>query len=84
MLFQCTWVFQVQNLRISNHGDTKMKTTMQGLVNIIRNQGSRQLFAGLSLNYLKVTNITVLILFLLKISRVLLSCMNKSKVLFVL
>jgi len=45
---------QVQNLRISNHGDTKMKTTMQGLVNIIRNQGSRQLFAGLSLNYLKI------------------------------
>lgn len=42
---------QVEN---SQHGSARYKNTFDGLVGIMRNQGCRQLFAGLSINYLKV------------------------------
>ncbi|OMO66993.1 Endoplasmic reticulum-adenine nucleotide transporter [Corchorus capsularis] len=35
-------------------GDTRFKNTLDGLTTIIRNQGWRQLFAGLSINYMKI------------------------------
>ncbi|KAL5714519.1 Mitochondrial carrier protein CoAc2 [Ranunculus cassubicifolius] len=43
---------QVQRLSASNSGD--MKGTMQSLVMIVQNQGWKQLFSGLSINYLRV------------------------------
>ncbi|MCL7038332.1 hypothetical protein MKW94_005769 [Papaver nudicaule] len=42
---------QVQQLSASN---VEMKGTMQSLVIIVKNQGWKQLFSGLSINYLKV------------------------------
>ncbi|XP_042492472.1 mitochondrial carrier protein CoAc1 [Macadamia integrifolia] len=46
---------QVQGLRPSiQQGDPGYKSTMEGLTTIIKNQGWRQLFAGLSINYLKI------------------------------
>ncbi|KAH7686470.1 Mitochondrial carrier protein [Dioscorea alata] len=46
---------QVQNNQQSNQlGSPQIKGTIQGLNFILRNQGWRQLFAGLSLNYVKV------------------------------
>nr|DAD44382.1 TPA_asm: hypothetical protein HUJ06_002612 [Nelumbo nucifera] len=46
---------QIQSLQPSNQGgDPRYRGTFQGLTTIIRNQGWRQLFAGLSINYLKV------------------------------
>ncbi|XP_058206646.1 mitochondrial carrier protein CoAc2 [Rhododendron vialii] len=43
---------QVQRLLSSNSGD--LKGTMESLVKIVHSQGWRQLFSGLSINYLKV------------------------------
>ncbi|KAG1335355.1 mitochondrial substrate carrier family protein P [Cocos nucifera] len=43
---------QVQALSTSNHGMDK--GTLESLVTIVKNQGWRQLFSGLSINYLKV------------------------------
>ncbi|KAJ6814648.1 putative mitochondrial substrate carrier family protein P [Iris pallida] len=46
---------QVQSQQPSTQlGSQPIKGTMQGLKSIIQNQGWRQLFAGLSLNYVKV------------------------------
>ncbi|KAF6157216.1 hypothetical protein GIB67_041677 [Kingdonia uniflora] len=46
---------QVQGLQLSTQiGDTGYRSTVEGLTSIIRNQGSKQLFAGLSINYLKI------------------------------
>ncbi|XP_043722535.1 mitochondrial carrier protein CoAc1-like [Telopea speciosissima] len=46
---------QVQGLKPSiQRGDPGYKSTMEGLTTIIKNQGWRQLFAGLSINYLKI------------------------------
>ncbi|XP_039122492.1 mitochondrial carrier protein CoAc1 [Dioscorea cayenensis subsp. rotundata] len=46
---------QVQNNQQSNQlGSPQIKGTIQGLNFIVRNQGWKQLFAGLSLNYVKV------------------------------
>ncbi|KAL9267305.1 Mitochondrial carrier protein CoAc1-like protein [Drosera capensis] len=42
---------QVEN---SQHGSARYKNTFDGLIGIMRNQGSRQLFAGLSIKYLKL------------------------------
>ncbi|KAK8597578.1 hypothetical protein V6N13_094981 [Hibiscus sabdariffa] len=35
-------------------GDTRYRNTYDGLATIVRNQGWRQLFAGLSINYIKI------------------------------
>ncbi|KAK9275617.1 hypothetical protein L1049_022884 [Liquidambar formosana] len=43
---------QVQRLSTSNSGD--MKGTMENLIMIVQKQGWKQLFSGLSINYLKV------------------------------
>ncbi|GMP59577.1 hypothetical protein CsSME_00022808 [Camellia sinensis var. sinensis] len=43
---------QVQRLSASNSGD--MKGTMESLVMIVQRQGWKQLFSGLSINYIKV------------------------------
>lgn len=43
---------QVQRLSASNSGD--MKGTMESLVMIVERQGWKQLFSGLSINYMKV------------------------------
>ncbi|KAJ4708221.1 Mitochondrial carrier protein [Melia azedarach] len=45
---------QVENLKPSVQGDIKYRNTMEGLTSIIRNQGWKQLFAGLSINYIKI------------------------------
>ncbi|MQM08410.1 hypothetical protein Taro_041266 [Colocasia esculenta] len=46
---------QVESQQMSvQQNDLRVNSTMQGLSTIIRRQGWRQLFAGLSLNYLKV------------------------------
>lgn len=46
---------QVQNQQLLNHLDAPpIRGTIQGLSFIVQNQGWRQLFAGLSLNYVKV------------------------------
>lgn len=46
---------QVQNQqRVNQLGGPHIKGTLQGLSTIVRTQGWRQLFAGLSLNYVKV------------------------------
>uniref|UniRef100_A0A7N0VCN7 Mitochondrial carrier protein n=1 Tax=Kalanchoe fedtschenkoi TaxID=63787 RepID=A0A7N0VCN7_KALFE len=44
---------QVENLQTAN-GGVRYKNTMEGLTTIIRAQGWRQLFAGLSINYIKI------------------------------
>lgn len=45
---------QVEHLQPSSEGVVVYRSTREGLVAIVRNQGWRQLFAGLSINYIKV------------------------------
>lgn len=45
---------QVENLQPSIQGNARYRNTLEGLATITRNQGWRQLFAGLSINYIKV------------------------------
>ncbi|XP_077210585.1 mitochondrial substrate carrier family protein isoform X2 [Tasmannia lanceolata] len=46
---------QVESLQSSvQQGDQRFKSTMQGLTTIVRTQGWKQLFAGLSINYVKI------------------------------
>ncbi|GLT25597.1 hypothetical protein SLA2020_007180 [Shorea laevis] len=45
---------QVESLQPSVQGDTRYRNTMEGLTTIARNQGWKQLFAGLSINYIKI------------------------------
>ncbi|XP_058222727.1 mitochondrial carrier protein CoAc1 isoform X2 [Rhododendron vialii] len=45
---------QVEHLRPSIPGGARYRSTMQGLATIVRNQGWTQLFAGLSINYIKI------------------------------
>lgn len=45
---------QVENLQPSVHGNVRYRNTFEGLTVIVRNQGWRQLFAGLSINYMKI------------------------------
>lgn len=45
---------QVENLQPSIQGNARYRNTLEGLVTITRNQGWRQLFAGLSINYIKI------------------------------
>ncbi|XP_022750084.1 mitochondrial carrier protein CoAc1-like isoform X1 [Durio zibethinus] len=46
---------QVESLQCSTiQGDTRYRNTLDGLTTIVRNQGWRQLFAGLSINYIKI------------------------------
>ncbi|GAA0154537.1 mitochondrial carrier protein [Lithospermum erythrorhizon] len=44
---------QVEHLQPSSHS-VRYRNTMDGLTTIVRNQGWRQLFAGLSINYFKI------------------------------
>ena len=39
----------------SLNGQVRFRNSIEGLKMIVRNQGWRQLFAGLSINYIKVT-----------------------------
>ncbi|KAJ9168209.1 hypothetical protein P3X46_019762 [Hevea brasiliensis] len=45
---------QVENLQPSIQGHVRYRSTLDGLSTIVRNQGWRQLFAGLSINYIKI------------------------------
>ncbi|XP_058068903.1 mitochondrial carrier protein CoAc1 [Magnolia sinica] len=46
---------QVQSMQSSiQQGDPEFRSTMQGLTTIVHRQGWRQLFAGLSINYVKI------------------------------
>ncbi|KAF2287036.1 hypothetical protein GH714_037086 [Hevea brasiliensis] len=45
---------QVENLQPSIQGHVKYRSTLDGLSTIVRNQGWRQLYAGLSINYIKI------------------------------
>ncbi|GMJ07615.1 CoA Carrier 1 [Hibiscus trionum] len=46
---------QVGSLKSSSiQGDARYRNTYDGLTTIVRNQGWRQLFAGLSINYIKI------------------------------
>ncbi|EOY29934.1 Mitochondrial substrate carrier family protein isoform 1 [Theobroma cacao] len=46
---------QVESLQCSTiQGGRRYRNTIEGLTTIVRNQGWRQLFAGLSINYIKV------------------------------
>ncbi|KAE8682629.1 Detected protein of confused Function [Hibiscus syriacus] len=47
---------QVESLQCSTiqGGSTRYRNTLDGLTTIVRNQGWRQLFAGLSINYMKM------------------------------
>ncbi|KAH7572436.1 hypothetical protein JRO89_XS04G0256800 [Xanthoceras sorbifolium] len=45
---------QVENLKSSTQGNVKYRNTLEGLTSIARNQGFKQLFAGLSINYIKI------------------------------
>ncbi|XP_042062148.1 mitochondrial carrier protein CoAc1-like [Salvia splendens] len=45
---------QVEHLQPSSQGGHVYKSTWEGLASIFRNHGWRQLFAGLSINYIKV------------------------------
>ncbi|OIS97478.1 PREDICTED: mitochondrial substrate carrier family protein P [Nicotiana attenuata] len=45
---------QVEHLQPSMQGRARYKNTLDGLSYIVRNQGWRQLFAGLSVNYMKI------------------------------
>lgn len=45
---------QVEHLQPSSAGVVEYRSTREGLVTIVRSQGWRQLFAGLSINYIKV------------------------------
>ncbi|KAL7150862.1 hypothetical protein ABFS83_05G142600 [Erythranthe nasuta] len=45
---------QVEHLQHSSQGGVVYRSTSEGLVSIVSNQGWRQLFAGLSINYIKI------------------------------
>ncbi|XP_057478081.1 mitochondrial carrier protein CoAc1 [Actinidia eriantha] len=45
---------QVEHLQPSIQGGARYRSTMDGLATIVRNQGWTQLFAGLSINYIKI------------------------------
>lgn len=45
---------QVENMQASVKGDARYRSTVEGLVTIVRSQGWKQLFAGLSINYMKI------------------------------
>ncbi|KAG8381790.1 hypothetical protein BUALT_Bualt05G0009400 [Buddleja alternifolia] len=45
---------QVEHLQPSSQGSVGYRSTLDGLVSIVHNQGWRQLFAGLSINYIKI------------------------------
>ncbi|KAL6547513.1 Mitochondrial carrier protein CoAc1 [Orobanche hederae] len=45
---------QVEHVQSSAQGGLTYRSTSHGLVSIVRNQGWRQLFAGLSINYIKI------------------------------
>ncbi|KAM3757936.1 hypothetical protein ACB098_01G004500 [Castanea mollissima] len=45
---------QVENLQPSFQGSARYRNTWEGLTTIVHNQGWRQLFAGLSINYIKI------------------------------
>ncbi|KAK3012659.1 hypothetical protein RJ639_008848 [Escallonia herrerae] len=45
---------QVEHLQPSTSGGARYRNTWEGLAIIIRDQGWRQLFAGLSINYMKI------------------------------
>lgn len=45
---------QVENLQNSVQGNARYRNTWEGLTVIVKNQGWRQLFAGLSINYIKI------------------------------
>lgn len=45
---------QVENLQPSLRDGARYRSTLEGLMTIVRNQGWRQLFAGLSINYIKI------------------------------
>lgn len=45
---------QVENLQVSVGGGARHKNTWKGLTTIVSQQGWRQLFAGLSINYIKI------------------------------
>lgn len=45
---------QVENLQPSVQGNARYSNSFEGLTVIVRNQGWRQLFAGLSINYMKI------------------------------
>lgn len=59
---------QVQQLSASNSAE--MKGTMESLVMIVRKQGYKQLFSGLSINYLKVRGMPLIwmLIFLLSLA----------------
>lgn len=46
--------FQVENVV---HGKSQYNSTVEALTSIIREQGWRQLYAGLSINYIRVCRI---------------------------
>lgn len=50
----CGVQLQVENLQPSFQGSARYRNTWEGLTTTIHNQGWRQLFAGLSINYIKV------------------------------
>ncbi|KAK4787630.1 hypothetical protein SAY86_011463 [Trapa natans] len=45
---------QVESLQPAFEGRTRYKNSWDGLTTIVRNQGWKQLFAGLSINYIKI------------------------------
>lgn len=45
---------QVENLQPSGQGGVRYKNTLEGLTYIVRNQGWKKLFSGLSINYIKI------------------------------
>uniref|UniRef100_A0A5B7BX01 Graves disease carrier protein n=1 Tax=Davidia involucrata TaxID=16924 RepID=A0A5B7BX01_DAVIN len=45
---------QVEHLHPSTKGGARYRSTFEGLATIVQNQGWRQLFAGLSINYIKI------------------------------
>ncbi|KAK7311968.1 hypothetical protein RJT34_10475 [Clitoria ternatea] len=45
---------QVGSLHNATHENTRYKNTIDGLRTIVRNQGWRQLFAGVSINYIRI------------------------------
>lgn len=52
VLLEC--ILQVENLQPLSQGNARYRNTFEGLSTIVRNQGWKQLFAGLSINYIKV------------------------------
>ncbi|XAR69238.1 hypothetical protein NMG60_11000749 [Bertholletia excelsa] len=45
---------QVEHLQPSIPGGSRIRSTWEGLTTVVRNQGWTQLFAGLSINYIKI------------------------------